>query len=106
VLPLKVQRVPCLSLQPSYYVPAGRPVDVEQLPDGSLLISDDETGVLYRVTYNASNANSSSTTRRVSASQGPGDRQTSGAAAAAALVGHVWSVLLLCAAAVVLALLV
>jgi glucose/arabinose dehydrogenase len=29
----------------------GRPVDVEQLDDGSLLISDDWTGVLYRVTY-------------------------------------------------------
>lgn len=29
----------------------GRPVDVEQLDDGSLLISDDWNGVLYRVTY-------------------------------------------------------
>jgi len=29
----------------------GRPVDLEELPDGSLLISDDAAGVLYRVTY-------------------------------------------------------
>ncbi len=29
----------------------GRPVDVEVLPDGSLLISDDRTGAVYRVTY-------------------------------------------------------
>ena len=30
----------------------GRPVDVEELPDGSLLISDDKAGLIYRVTYN------------------------------------------------------
>jgi glucose/arabinose dehydrogenase len=29
----------------------GRPVDVAQLPDGSLLISDDYAGALYRITY-------------------------------------------------------
>jgi glucose/arabinose dehydrogenase len=29
----------------------GRPVDIAALPDGSLLISDDEAGVIYRVTY-------------------------------------------------------
>jgi glucose/arabinose dehydrogenase len=29
----------------------GRPVDVEMLEDGSLLISDDWTGAIYRVTY-------------------------------------------------------
>ena len=29
----------------------GRPVDVAELPDGSLLVSDDEAGVIYRVTY-------------------------------------------------------
>jgi glucose/arabinose dehydrogenase len=29
----------------------GRPVDVEVLKDGSLLISDDKAGVIYRVTY-------------------------------------------------------
>jgi glucose/arabinose dehydrogenase len=32
-----------------YYL--GRPVDVAQLPDGSLLISDDLVGALYRITY-------------------------------------------------------
>ncbi len=30
----------------------GRPVDVEVRPDGSLLISDDQNGVIYRVVYN------------------------------------------------------
>ena len=29
----------------------GRPVDVAELPDCSLLISDDEASVIYRVTY-------------------------------------------------------
>ena len=29
----------------------GRPVDLEELPDGSLLISDDAADVIYRVTY-------------------------------------------------------
>jgi glucose/arabinose dehydrogenase len=29
----------------------GRPVDLEELPDGSLLISDDHVGMVYRVTY-------------------------------------------------------
>ena len=29
----------------------GRPVDVAVLPDGSLLVSDDQAGALYRVTY-------------------------------------------------------
>lgn len=29
----------------------GRPVDVEVMPDGSLLISDDHAGAIYRVTY-------------------------------------------------------
>ncbi len=29
----------------------GRPVDVQELPDGSLLISDDLANVIYRVTY-------------------------------------------------------
>jgi glucose/arabinose dehydrogenase len=31
----------------------GRPVDVANLPDGSLLISDDYAGVIYRVSYAA-----------------------------------------------------
>ncbi|HVS14074.1 MAG TPA: PQQ-dependent sugar dehydrogenase [Thermoanaerobaculia bacterium] len=29
----------------------GRPVDVQQLPDGSLLVSDDQAGVIYRIVY-------------------------------------------------------
>jgi glucose/arabinose dehydrogenase len=31
----------------------GRPVDVEPLKDGSLLVSDDLAGVIYRITYSA-----------------------------------------------------
>ncbi|HEY0905914.1 MAG TPA: SMP-30/gluconolactonase/LRE family protein, partial [Methylophilus sp.] len=31
----------------------GRPTDVLQLPDGSLLVSDDYNGVIYRISYNA-----------------------------------------------------
>ena len=29
----------------------GRPVDVLQLKDGSLLVSDDYNGAVYRITY-------------------------------------------------------
>jgi glucose/arabinose dehydrogenase len=29
----------------------GRPVDVLQMPDGALLVSDDRTGAVYRITY-------------------------------------------------------
>lgn len=29
----------------------GRPVDIEGLPDGSLRVSDDFAGVIYRITY-------------------------------------------------------
>jgi glucose/arabinose dehydrogenase len=29
----------------------GRPVDIAELPDGSLLVSDDHAGVIYRITY-------------------------------------------------------
>jgi len=29
----------------------GRPADVLVMPDGSLLISDDQAGAIYRVTY-------------------------------------------------------
>ncbi|MBX6745858.1 MAG: sorbosone dehydrogenase family protein, partial [Acetobacteraceae bacterium] len=29
----------------------GRPTDVQQLPDGSLLISDEQAGAIYRITY-------------------------------------------------------
>jgi glucose/arabinose dehydrogenase len=36
----------------------GRPVDVQPMKDGSLLISDDYDGAVYRVTYgNAKTAN-------------------------------------------------
>ena len=31
----------------------GRPVDVAELPDGSLLVSDDKNGALYRIAYKA-----------------------------------------------------
>jgi glucose/arabinose dehydrogenase len=30
---------------------AGRPVDVAELPDGSLLVSDDQSGAVYRIWY-------------------------------------------------------
>jgi glucose/arabinose dehydrogenase len=29
----------------------GRPVDLELLPDGSMLVSDDQTGTIYRIAY-------------------------------------------------------
>jgi glucose/arabinose dehydrogenase len=29
----------------------GRPVDVQQMPDGALLVSDDLAGVIYRISY-------------------------------------------------------
>ena len=29
----------------------GRPVDVQVLKDGSMLVSDDETGAIFRVSY-------------------------------------------------------
>ena len=31
----------------------GRPVDLLQMPDGSLLVSDDEAGAIYRISYRA-----------------------------------------------------
>lgn len=37
-------------LQPDGSV-KGRPVDVQVMPDGSLLVSDDYNGVIYRITY-------------------------------------------------------
>ncbi len=30
---------------------SGRPVDVKELADGSLLVSDDKTGSIYRISY-------------------------------------------------------
>jgi glucose/arabinose dehydrogenase len=29
----------------------GRPVDIQVMPDGALLVSDDRTGVIYRISY-------------------------------------------------------
>jgi glucose/arabinose dehydrogenase len=29
----------------------GRPTDVQQMPDGSLLVSDEQMGAIYRITY-------------------------------------------------------
>jgi glucose/arabinose dehydrogenase len=29
----------------------GRPVDIQQMPDGSILVSDDRLGAIYRITY-------------------------------------------------------
>jgi glucose/arabinose dehydrogenase len=29
----------------------GRPVDVKQYPDGSILVSDDKAGAIYRISY-------------------------------------------------------
>jgi len=31
----------------------GRPVDVANLPDGSILVSDDFAGAIYRISYSA-----------------------------------------------------
>ena len=30
---------------------SGRPVDLQVMPDGSLLVSDDKTGAIYRISY-------------------------------------------------------
>ena len=32
----------------------GRPVDVQQYVDGSILVSDDKAGVVYRISYSGS----------------------------------------------------
>lgn len=34
----------------------GRPVDIEQMADGSLLVSDDKAGAIYRISYDAARA--------------------------------------------------
>ena len=31
----------------------GRPVDVQVMPDGALLVSDDQAGAIYRIAYRA-----------------------------------------------------
>jgi len=33
----------------------GRPADLLVLPDGSMLLSDDQNGVIYKITYNQNN---------------------------------------------------
>lgn len=37
----------------------GRPVDIQQMPDGSLLVSDDFVGAIYRISYRSPNYSSS-----------------------------------------------
>lgn len=44
----------------------GRPTDVLQMPDGSILVSDDYNGVIYRVSYGEENAIQASTASDVS----------------------------------------
>ncbi|MDX1572386.1 MAG: PQQ-dependent sugar dehydrogenase [Methylophaga sp.] len=44
----------------------GRPTDVLQMPDGSILVSDDYNGVIYRVSYGKENASKAPTTSNVS----------------------------------------
>jgi glucose/arabinose dehydrogenase len=29
----------------------GRPVDIQEMPDGSILVSDDRLGAIYRISY-------------------------------------------------------
>lgn len=41
------------------HILAGRPADVLPLPDGSVLVSDDGAGAVYRITYSAELASSS-----------------------------------------------
>lgn len=44
----------------------GRPTDVLQMPDGSMLVSDDYNGVIYRVSYGEKNASQASESNTVS----------------------------------------
>ncbi len=44
----------------------GRPTDVLQMPDGSLLVSDDYNGVIYRVSYGEENASQAAESNTVS----------------------------------------
>lgn len=50
----------------------GRPTDVLQLPDGSLLVSDDYNGVIYRISYKE--GDSKGETHTVTATNDGGDR--------------------------------
>ncbi len=38
----------------------GRPVDIEVMPDGSLLVSDDYAGAIYRIAYRGPNTGAAS----------------------------------------------
>ncbi len=51
----------------------GRPVDVDQAKDNSLLVSDDKAGLVYRIAYNASFAAAAAAAAAspVTAYQGP-----------------------------------
>ncbi|MDT8311696.1 MAG: SMP-30/gluconolactonase/LRE family protein [Methylophaga sp.] len=44
----------------------GRPTDVLQMPDGSILVSDDYNGVIYRVSYGEKNASPAAAAKSVS----------------------------------------
>lgn len=39
------------------YISWGRPVDVQVMPDGALLVSDDKAGTIYRISYESPSAN-------------------------------------------------
>ena len=43
----------------------GRPVDVQQYIDGSLLVSDDKAGVIYRISYDGQAAGLIDATNKV-----------------------------------------
>ena len=43
----------------------GRPVDVQTYVDGSILVSDDKAGVIYRISYDGQAAGLVDTTKKV-----------------------------------------
>ncbi|MEX2515319.1 MAG: SMP-30/gluconolactonase/LRE family protein [Gammaproteobacteria bacterium] len=53
----------------------GRPVDVLQLPDGSLLMSDDYNGVIYRISYDEDSSTGTAAAARDVASEAVTDLQ-------------------------------
>lgn len=52
----------------------GRPADVEQLPDGSLLVSDDFANAVYRITFNGASGCHTSNTKKPSKDKMLGSR--------------------------------
>lgn len=62
----------------------GRPTDVLQLPDGSLLVSDDYNGVIYRISYSGDNGTTGRSDDRVP----PGDGKITGLAMPESAVAH------------------